>query len=67
MDYEVEHTLGDIGHIRRREGEGGRAYDGIGHPDCGRMRLSLIHKPHLEQMALLLFSLKLDTLDVAPN
>ena len=31
------------------------------------MRLSLIHKPHLEQIALVLFSLKLDTLDVAPN
>ena len=23
MDYEVEHTMGDIGHIRRREGVGG--------------------------------------------
>ena len=64
MDYEVEHTLGDIGHIRRREGGG---YYGIGHPDCGRMRLSLIHIPHLEQIVLLLFSLKWDTLDVAPN
>ena len=66
MDYEVEHTLGDIGHIRRREGDEPRwmALD-IGY--CRRMGLSLIHKSHLEQIAQLLFSLKLDTRDNAPN